>query len=154
MVNLYGIFHRPRAEAELISEQVTQNLPIPIREYFKRRHGALMQQLVTQEGWLRSTVEIAPVPFIDILNQRPFEKHSILCFRHPSRHRLEVHSLSNPRIGWQSIRFTTSQASCRISTQAEILESVLQHQNQKRSKFQLLKISPNKWLKKWMQPVN
>ena len=118
-----GIFHRPRAEAELISEQGfdPKSASFQFVNISNADMGPWMQQLVTQEGWLRSTVEIAPVPFtLDIPNQRPFEKHSILCFRHPSLPPLEkvLPALSNPCIGWQGIRFTTSQASCRISETA------------------------------------
>ena len=94
-----GIFHRPRAEAELISDQGfdPRSASFQFLNISNADMGPWMQQLVTQEGWLRSTVEIAPVPFsLDIPNQRPFEKHSILCFRHPSLPPLEKYFLPYP----------------------------------------------------------
>ena len=107
----HGIFHRPRAEAELISEQGFDPRAASFQSVniANADMGSWMQQLVTQEGWLRSTVEIAPVPFsLDIPNQRPFEKHSILCFRHPSLPALERYfALSHTRTSRQGIRFST-----------------------------------------------
>jgi len=87
--------------------------------------GPWMQQLVTQEGWLRSTVEIAPVPFtLDIPNQRPFERHSILCFRHPSLPPLERYFLPYPihaLIGKAFVSLPRRQAAELARQQAEIL---------------------------------
>ena len=87
--------------------------------------GPWMQQLVTQEGWLRSTVEIAPVPFtLDIPNQRPFEKHSILCFRHPSLPPLERYFLPYPihaLVGKAFVSLPRRQAAELARQQAEIL---------------------------------
>jgi len=84
-----------------------------------------MQQLVTQEGWLRSTIEIAPVPFtIDIPNQRPFENRTILCFRHPSLPVLNKYFLPYPihaLVGKAFVSLPRRQAAELAKQQAEIL---------------------------------
>ncbi len=122
-----GIFHRPRAEAELISDQGfdPRSASFQFLNISNADMGPWMQQLVTQEGWLRSTVEIAPVPFsLDIPNQRPFEKHSILCFRHPSLPPLEKYFLPYPihaLIGKAFVSLPRRQAAELARQQAEIL---------------------------------
>ena len=122
-----GIFHRPRAEAELISEQGfdPRSASFQFVNISNADMGPWMQQLVTQEGWLRSTVEIAPVPFtLDIPNQRPFEKHSILCFRHPSLPPLDKYFLPYPihaLIGKAFVSLPRRQAAELARQQAEIL---------------------------------
>ena len=122
-----GIFHRPRAEAELIAEQGFDPKAASFQfvNISNADMGPWMQQLVTQEGWLRSTVEIAPVPFtLDIPNQRPFEKHSILCFRHPSLPPLERYFLPYPihaLIGKAFVSLPRKQAAELARQQAEIL---------------------------------
>ena len=122
-----GIFHRPRAEAELIAEQGfdPRSASFQFVNISNADMGPWMQQLVTQEGWLRSTVEIAPVPFtLDIPNQRPFEKHSILCFRHPSLPPLEKYFLPYPihaLIGKAFVSLPRRQAAELARQQAEIL---------------------------------
>ena len=122
-----GIFHRPRAEAELISEQGfdPKSASFQFVNISNADMGPWMQQLVTQEGWLRSTVEIAPVPFtLDIPNQRPFEKHSILCFRHPSLPPLERYFLPYPihaLVGKAFVSLPRRQAAELARQQAEIL---------------------------------
>ena len=122
-----GIFHRPRAEAELIAEQGFDPRAASFQfvNISNADMGPWMQQLVTQEGWLRSTVEIAPVPFtLDIPNQRPFEKHSILCFRHPSLPPLEKYFLPYPihaLIGKAFVSLPRRQAAELARQQAEIL---------------------------------
>ena len=117
-----GIFHRPRAEAELIIEQGfdPKSASFQFVNISNADMGPWMQQLVTQEGWLRSTVEIAPVPFtLDIPNQRPFEKHSILCFRHPSLPPLEGTSCLIQSMHWLARHsYHYLEASCRISETA------------------------------------
>jgi hypothetical protein len=84
-----------------------------------------MQQLVTQEGWLRSTVELAPVPLsLDIPNQRTFEKRTILCFRHPSLPPLGNYFLPYPisaLIGKAFVSLPRRQAAELARQQAEIL---------------------------------
>ena len=122
-----GIFHRPRAEAELISDQGfdPRSASFQFVNIANSDMGPWMQQLVTQEGWLRSTVEIAPVPFsLDIPNQRPFEKHSILCFRHPSLPPLERYFLPYPvhaLVGKAFVSLPRKQAAELARQQAEIL---------------------------------
>jgi len=122
-----GIFHRPRAEAELIIEQGfdPKSASFQFVNISNADMGPWMQQLVTQEGWLRSTVEIAPVPFsLDIPNQRPFEKHSILCFRHPSLPPLERYFLPYPihaLVGKAFVSLPRRQAAELARQQAEIL---------------------------------
>ena len=122
-----GIFHRPRAEAELISDQGfdPRSASFQFVNIANSDMGPWMQQLVTQEGWLRSTVEIAPVPFsLDIPNQRPFEKHSILCFRHPSLPPLERYFLPYPvhaLVGKAFVSLPRRQAAELARQQAEIL---------------------------------
>ena len=122
-----GIFHRPRAEAELISDQGfdPRSASFQFVNIANADMGPWMQQLVTQEGWLRSTVEIAPVPFsLDIPNQRPFEKHSILCFRHPSLPALERYFLPYPvhaLVGKAFVSLPRRQAAELAKQQAEIL---------------------------------
>jgi len=122
-----GIFHRPRAEAELISQQGFDPRAASFQfvNIANADMGPWMQQLVTQEGWLRSTVEINPVPFsIDIPNQRPFEKHSILCFRHPSLPALEKYFLPYPihaLVGKAFVSLPRRQAAELARQQAEIL---------------------------------
>ena len=122
-----GIFHRPRAEAELLSEQGfdPRSASFQFLNIANPDLGPWMQQLVTQEGWLRSTVELAPVPFaIDIPNQRPFEKHSILCFRHPSIEPLSTYFLPYPihaLVGKAFVSLPRRQAAELARQQAEIL---------------------------------
>lgn len=122
-----GIFHRPRAEAELISEQGfdPKSASFQFLNIANADMGPWMQQLVTQEGWLRSTVEICPTPFtLDIPNQRPFERHSILCFRHPSLPPLEKYFLPYPiyaLIGKAFVSLPRRQAAELAKQQAEIL---------------------------------
>ena len=122
-----GIFHRPRAESELISEQGfdPRSASFQFLNIANADMGPWMQQLVTQEGWLRSTVEVNPVPFsVDIPNQRPFEKHSILCFRHPSLPPLEKYYLPYPvhaLVGKAFVSLPRRQAAELAKQQAEIL---------------------------------
>lgn len=122
-----GIFHRPRAEAELISEQGFDPRAASFQfvNISNSDMGPWMQQLVTQEGWLRSTVEVSPVPFsMDIPNQRPFEKHSILCFRHPSLPPLDKYFLPYPihaLVGKAFVSLPRRQAAELARQQAEIL---------------------------------
>lgn len=122
-----GIFHRPRAEADLIIEQGfdPRAASFQFLDISNADMGPWMQQLVTQEGWLRSTVELAPVPFaIDIPNQRPFERHSILCFRHPSLPPLEKYFLPYPisaLVGKAFVSLPRKQAAELARQQAEIL---------------------------------
>jgi hypothetical protein len=56
-----------------------------------------MQHLVTNEGWLRGSIEVMALPYsVDNPSQRPFETQRILCFRHPSVAALEHYYLPFP----------------------------------------------------------
>ena len=122
-----GIFHRPRAEADLLSEQGfdPRSSSFQFLNISNADMGPWMQQLVNQEGWLRGTIELAPVPFaVDIPNQRPFEKHTILCFRHPSLPPLEKYFLPYPihaLVGKAFVSLPRRQAAELARQQAEIL---------------------------------
>jgi hypothetical protein len=122
-----GIFHRPRAEAELLSKQGfdPRSSSFQFVNISNADMGPWMQQLVNQEGWLRGTIELAPVPFaVDIPNQRPFEKHTILCFRHPSLPPLEKYFLPYPihaLVGKAFVSLPRRQAAELARQQAEIL---------------------------------
>mgnify|MGYP001158788042 FL=1 len=122
-----GIFHRPRVEAELLVEQGfdPRAASFQFLNISNADMGPWMQQLVTQEGWLRSTVELSPVPFaVDIPNQRPFEKRTILCFRHPSLPSLNKYFLPYPihaLIGKAFVSLPRRQAAELARQQAEIL---------------------------------
>jgi hypothetical protein len=122
-----AIFHRPRVEAHLLEEvgfdprlASFQFLDIASADL-----GPWMQQLVTQEGWLRSIVEIAPVPFVvDIPNQRTFERHNILCFRHADLPSLSNYHLPYPidaLVGKAFVSLPRRQAAELARQQAEIL---------------------------------
>ena len=122
-----GIFHRPRVEAELLSEQGfdPRSASFQFIDISSADLGPWMQQLVTQEGWKRSSIEIAPVPFaMDIPNQRPFENHSIICFRHPEVSTLERYNLPYPINaipGKAFVSLPRKQAAELARQQAEIL---------------------------------
>lgn len=56
-----------------------------------------MQQLMSQEKWLRSTIDVVPVPFsMGVPAQRGFEPINMLCFRHPDIDALERYYLPFP----------------------------------------------------------
>ena len=122
-----GIFHRPRAEAELIIDQGfdPKAASFQFLNIANADMGPWMQQLVTQEGWLRTTIELNPVPFsLDIPNQRRFEKRNILCFRHPSLPPLEKYFLPYPihaLIGKAFVSLPRRQAAELAKQQAEVL---------------------------------
>jgi hypothetical protein len=80
------MFHRPRAEASLLQEQGLdpRSASFLFVDLASSDLGAWLQHLVTREGWLRSTVEVHPVPFtMGLPNQRRFETERLLLFRHP-----------------------------------------------------------------------
>ncbi len=122
-----GIFHRPRGAEELLAEQGFDHRDASFQfiNIANSDMGIWMQQLVTQEGWLRSTVEIHPTPFaVGIPNQRAFEKHSILCFRHPSLPNLDRYFLPYPvfaLVGKAFVSLPRRQAAELARQQAEIL---------------------------------
>jgi hypothetical protein len=74
---------------------------------------------------LRSIVEIAPVPFVvDIPNQRTFERHNILCFRHADLPSLSNYHLPYPidaLVGKAFVSLPRRQAAELAKQQAEIL---------------------------------
>jgi hypothetical protein len=93
------VFHRPRKEAPLLEQQNFDpkaasfqfvNLASPDL-------GPWLQHLISNEKWLRGSVELSSVPFsMDMPAQRPFESERILCFRHPSLPALERYYLPFP----------------------------------------------------------
>jgi len=91
-----SIFHRPRAEAPLLEDQ---GLDPRLASFLfvdlaSSDLGAWLQHLVTREGWLRSTVEVHPVPFsVGLPNQRRFETERVLLFRHPDLPAIERYHL-------------------------------------------------------------
>lgn len=81
-----SMFHRPRAEAPLLQEQGLdpRSASFLFVDLASSDLGAWLQHLVTREGWLRSTVDVQPVPFsMGLPNQRRFETERLLLFRHP-----------------------------------------------------------------------
>ena len=122
-----GIFHRPRGAEDLLAEQGFDHRDASFQfvNISNSDMGIWMQQLVTQEGWLRSTVEINPTPFtVGIPNQRAFERHSILCFRHPSLPNLDKYYLPYPihaLVGKAFVSLPRRQAAELARQQAEIL---------------------------------
>tara|TARA_B100001250_G_scaffold48522_1_gene38006 strand:- start:125 stop:1108 length:984 start_codon:yes stop_codon:yes gene_type:complete len=122
-----ALFHRPRLEAELLVEQGfdPRSASFQFIDIANADLGPWMQQLVTQEGWKRGTIEIAPVPFaMDIPNQRPFENHTIVCFRHPDIESLEKYVLPYPinaLPGKAFVSLPRRQAAELARQQAEIL---------------------------------
>ena len=93
------IFHRPRAEAPLLEQQGFDPRAASFQfvDLATPDMGPWMQQLISNEKWLRSTVDICPTPFdVDIPNQRGFETERVMCFRHPSLPPLEKYFLPFP----------------------------------------------------------
>ena len=92
-------FHRPRAEAPLLEEQGfdTRAASFQFVDLATADLGLWMQHLVTNEGWLRGSIEISSVPFsVGLPTQRPFETIKTLYFRHPSLPPLERYFLPFP----------------------------------------------------------
>ena len=93
------VFHRPRAEASLLEDQGFDSKAASYQfvDIASSDLGPWMQQLVAQEKWLRSTVDIMSVPFsMGLPAQRQFETANILCFRHPELPALEKYYLPFP----------------------------------------------------------
>ena len=89
-------FHRPRAEAPLLEEQGfdTRAASFQFVDLATADLGLWMQHLVTNEGWLRGSIQISSVPFsVGLPTQRPFETIKTLYFRHPSLPPLEHYFL-------------------------------------------------------------
>jgi hypothetical protein len=56
-----------------------------------------MQQLISNEKWLRNTVSVMSIPFsMGIPTQRSFETEQVICFRHPSLPAIERYYLPFP----------------------------------------------------------
>ena len=93
------VFHRPRREATLLEEQEfnPRDASFQFVNLASPDMGPWMQHLITNEKWMRSSIEIVSVPFtMDMPSQRPFETERILCFRHPSLPPLERYYLPFP----------------------------------------------------------
>ena len=94
-----AVFHRPRAEAHLLEEQGFDPRAASFQfvNLATADLGPWMQQLVNNEGWLRSSIALTPTPFsVGLPSQRPFEAVQTLCFRHPSLPALEQYFLPYP----------------------------------------------------------
>ncbi len=93
------VFHRPRAEAKLLEEQGfdARDASFQFVDLATPDMGPWLQHLITNEGWLRGTIEVSSVPFsMGLPNQRPFESERMLCFRHPSLPSIENYYLPFP----------------------------------------------------------
>jgi hypothetical protein len=93
------VFHRPRQEAPLLEKQNfnPRYASFQFVDLASPDLGPWMQHLITNEQWLRSSIQIAPVPFsMNLPSQRAFESQRILCFRHPSLPPLETYFLPFP----------------------------------------------------------
>ena len=93
------VFHRPRQEAQLLEKQGLdpRDASFQFVDLASPDLGPWMQHLITNENWLRSTVEITSVPFsMNLPSQRSFETQRILCFRHPSLSAIEQYFLPFP----------------------------------------------------------
>ncbi len=93
------VFHRPRSEAELLKEQNfdPRSASYQFVDIASSDLGPWMQQLMSQEKWLRSTINLMSVPFsMGLPAQRPFETMNILCFRHPDVSPLDRYYLPFP----------------------------------------------------------
>ena len=94
-----SVFHRPRAEAHLLEAQGfdPRAASFMFVNIATADMGPWMQQLVNNEGWLRSSIQLASTPFsVGLPSQRPFEAMQTLCFRHPSLPALEQYYLPFP----------------------------------------------------------
>ncbi len=94
-----GIFHRPRDEAYLIDEQGLnpKDASFQFLDVANTDLGLWMQNMVTTEGWRKTTIEIVPSPIsLGIPNQRTFEKHNIVCFHHPELPSIDKYYLPFP----------------------------------------------------------
>ena len=94
-----AVFHRPRAEAPLLEEQGfdTRAASFQFVDISTPDLGPWMQHMVTNEGWIRGSIEIASTPFsVGLPTQRPFETERTLYFRHPSLPALEKYSCPSP----------------------------------------------------------
>ncbi len=93
------IFHRPRDEASLLLEQGLDPRLASFQfvDISSPDLGPWMQQLISNEKWLRNTVSVMSIPFsLGIPTQRSFETEQVICFRHPSLPAIERYYLPFP----------------------------------------------------------
>lgn len=93
------VFHRPRAGAQLLEDQGfdPRSASFQFVDIANPDLGPWMQHLVTNEGWLRGSIEVMALPYsVDNPAQRGFETQRMMCFRHPSIDALERYYLPFP----------------------------------------------------------
>ena len=93
------IFHRPRDEAPLLLEQGLdpRSASFQFVDISSPDLGPWMQQLISNEKWLRNSVSVMSIPFsLGIPAQRSFETEQVICFRHPSLPAIERYYLPFP----------------------------------------------------------
>ena len=93
------VFHRPREEAKLLQDQGfdSRSASFQFVDIASLDLGPWMQHLISQEKWLRGTIDVMPVPFsMGLPAQRGFETINMLCFRHPEVEKLEKYYLPFP----------------------------------------------------------
>jgi len=93
------IFHRPRDEASLLEDQGFDPRAASFQfvDIASPDLGPWMQQLISNEKWMRNTVEVMSVPFsMGLPTQRSFETEQVICFRHPSLPAIERYYLPFP----------------------------------------------------------
>ena len=138
------IFHRPRQEASLLEQQDfnPRDASFQFVNLASPDLGPWMQHLISNEKWMRSSVEIVSVPFtMDMPSQRPFETERILCFRHPSLPALEQYYLPFPPTsipGKCFVSLPRRQAAELARQQAEVLGV-----GRLEKKAKITEISPN-----------
>ncbi len=121
------MFHRPRQEAPLLEEQGfnPRDASFQFVQVATPDLGPWMQHFISNENWLRNSVEVTSVPFtMDLPSQRPFETERVLCFRHPSLPALERYYLPFPPTsipGKCFVSLPRRQAAELARQQAEIL---------------------------------
>ena len=121
------VFHRPRQEATLLEQQGfnPRDASFQFVELASSDLGLWMQHFVSNEKWMRSSVELVSVPFtMDMPSQRPFETQRVLCFRHPSLPALERYFLPFPPTsipGKCFVSLPRRQAAEMARQQAEVL---------------------------------
>ena len=93
------IFHRPRDEASLLLEQGLDPRLASFQfvDISSPDLGPWMQQLISNEKWLRNSVSVMSIPFsLGVPTQRSFETEQVICFRHPSLPAIERYYLPFP----------------------------------------------------------
>ncbi len=93
------IFHRPRDEASLLEDQGFDPRAASFQfvDIASPDLGPWMQQLISNEKWMRSMVDVMSVPFsLGLPTQRSFETEQVICFRHPSLPAIERYYLPFP----------------------------------------------------------